>query len=156
MLRFDPFRDLDRLTEQLLGATVAANRAPRFMPMDVYRSADHYVLHADLPGVDPGSIDVSVEHGTLTVQAQRTARNDENVQWLASERFSGTFMRQLTLGEGVDTEHIQATYENGVLTLTIPVAERAKPRKIEVSSGSQAGSSHVIVSQQQDEQPSLT
>lgn len=137
MLRFDPFRDLDRMTEQLLGVPAGTARAPRFMPMDLYRSGDHYVLHADLPGVDPGSVDVNVQNGTLTIKAERTERDTEGVQWIASERFTGTYLRQLSLGEGIDSEKIAATYENGVLTVTLPVAERAKPRRVEVqASGS--------------------
>jgi len=132
VLRFDPFRDLDRFTEQLLGAPVGSARAPRWMPMDLYRSADHYVLHADLPGVDPGSVDVSVDNGTLTIRAERSGRTEESAQWLTSERFTGSYMRQLSLGDGVDAGRIVATYENGVLTVTIPLAEQAKPRRIEV------------------------
>jgi HSP20 family protein len=133
VLRFDPFRDFDRMTEQLLGVPSGSARAPRFMPMDLYRSGDHYVLHADLPGIDPGSVDVNVENGTLTIKAERSSRTEQDVQWISSERFTGTFMRQLSLGEGVDTDGITATYANGVLTLTIPMAERAKARRIEVS-----------------------
>ena len=137
MLRFDPFRDLDRMTEQLLGVPAGSARAPRFMPMDLYRSGDHYVLHADLPGVDPGSIDISVENGTLTIKAERSGRSENDVQWISSERFTGAYLRQLSLGEGLDTERIAATYNNGVLTVTIPVAERAKPRRIEVTATSE-------------------
>ncbi len=133
MLRFDPFRDFDRLTEQLLGVPSGSARAPRFMPMDLYRSGDHYVLHADLPGIDPGSVDVNVDNGTLTIRAERTGRTEEGVQWIASERFTGTYMRQLSLGEGIDTERISATYANGVLTVTLPVAEKAKPRKVSIA-----------------------
>jgi HSP20 family protein len=132
VLRFDPFRDLDRLTEQMLGATSASARVPRFMPMDLYRSGDHYVLHADLPGVDPGSVDVSVDNGTLTIRAERSGRTEESVEWLASERFVGSYMRQLALGDGIDAERIAATYEGGVPTVTIPMAERAKPRRIQI------------------------
>ncbi|MGB8022473.1 MAG: Hsp20/alpha crystallin family protein [Candidatus Nanopelagicales bacterium] len=132
VLRFDPFRDLDRLTEQMLGVPVGSARAPRFMPMDLYRSGDHYVLHADLPGVDPGSVDVSVDNGTLTIRAERSGRTDESVEWLASERFTGSYMRQLSLGDGIAAERIAATYENGVLTVTIPMAEKAKPRRIQI------------------------
>ena len=91
------------------------------------------MLTADLPGVDPGSVDVDVNNGTLTISAHRTARSDESVQWLTNERFFGTYRRQLSLGEGIDTATISATYENGVLTVTIPMAERAKPRKIDIS-----------------------
>lgn len=137
-LRFDPFRDLDRLAEQLLGTPTGTARSPRVMPMDLYRSGDHFVVHADLPGVDPGSIDVSVDSGTLTIRAERSGRTGESVQWLASERFTGSFMRQLSLGDGVDADGIAATYENGVLSVTIPVAERAKPRKIEIAVRSDA------------------
>jgi HSP20 family protein len=133
VLRFDPFRDMDRLAEQVLGAQAGSARAPRFMPMDLYRSGDHYVVHADLPGVDPGSVDVSVDGGTLTIKAQRSGRTEESVDWIVSERFAGTYMRQLSLGDGVDADQISATYHNGVLTLSIPVAEKAKPRRIQVS-----------------------
>jgi HSP20 family protein len=135
VLRFDPFRDVDRLAEQLLGN----QRAPRVMPMDLFRSGDHYVLACDLPGVDPGSVDISVDGGVLSIRAERTPRSDEHAQWLAQERPSGTFLRQLTLGEGLDTEQIGATYENGVLTVTLPVAERAKPRRIKVTAGEHGG-----------------
>ncbi|TQC39083.1 Hsp20/alpha crystallin family protein, partial [Rhodococcus sp. WS4] len=110
-------------------------RAPRFMPMDLYRSGDHYVLHADLPGVDPGSVDVSVDGGILSVKAQRSERTEHDVQWLTSERFTGSYLRQLSLGQDIDADHIAATYENGVLTVTLPVAERAKPRRIEITPG---------------------
>ena len=133
MLRFDPFRDIDRLAEQVLGAQAGSARAPRPMPMDLYRSGDHFVVHADLPGVDPGSVDVSVDGGTLTIKAQRSGRTEESVDWIASERFAGTYMRQLSLGDSVDADNISATYHNGVLTLSIPIAEKAKPRRIEVS-----------------------
>jgi HSP20 family protein len=121
------------MTEQLLGVPSGSARAPRFMPIDVYRSGDHYVLHADLPGVDPGSVDVGVDNGTLSIRAQRSERTEEGVQWVASERFTGTYLRQVALGEDVDTDRISATYANGVLTLTLPVAERAKPRRIEIA-----------------------
>lgn len=140
ILRFDPFREFDRLTEQMLGVPAGSPRAPRFMPMDLYKSGDHYVLHADLPGVDPGSIDVSVDRGILTIKAERSGRSETAVDWAASERFTGSYMRQITLGEGVDADRINATYENGVLTLTIPLAEAVKPRRIEVKSGAIEGS----------------
>lgn len=133
MLRFDPFSDLDAATLGLLASQTGSNRIPRFMPMDLCKIDDHYVLTADLPGIDPGSVDVNVDNGTLTVSAQRTARSDDSVQWLTNERFFGTYRRQLSLGEGVDTSAISATYENGVMTVTIPVAERAKPRRIDVA-----------------------
>jgi HSP20 family protein len=133
VLRFDPFRDIDRMAEQLLGVPAGSARAPRFMPMDLYRSGDHYVLHADLPGIDPGSVDVSVENKTLTIKAERSERTEDGVQWISSERFAGSFMRQIALGDGIDTEKISATYANGVLTVTLPVADRAKPRKVSIT-----------------------
>src|SRR6476646_10890722 len=105
------------------------------MPMDLYRSGVHYVLHADLPGVDPDSVDVSVDGGILTVTAQRSERTEHDVQWLSCERFTGGFMRRLSLGADVDAEHIAATYQNGVLTVTLPVAERHKRHRIAISQG---------------------
>ncbi|MVA74618.1 Hsp20 family protein [Auraticoccus sp. F435] len=133
MLRFDPFADFDAMAKQLMGLGTEGGRVPRFMPVDLYKSGDHYVLLADLPGVDPGSVDVSIDNGTLTVTAERTARTEEGVQWLTSERFAGRFRRQVSLGEGIDTEGISASYDNGVLSVVIPVAERAKPRRVEIS-----------------------
>ncbi|MCR6690170.1 Hsp20/alpha crystallin family protein [Cellulomonas sp.] len=129
--RFDPFQELDRLFGQVL----ANDRAATSMPMDLYRSGDHYVLHVDLPGADPGSIDVSVEDRVLTVRAQRSPRTEQDVQWLAKERPSGTYARQLAVGSGLALDRIEATYTDGVLTLSIPVADEAKPRKIEVQHG---------------------
>ena len=136
MLRFDPFRDIDRLTEQLLGPTTGTARVPRLMPMDIYRSGEVYVLRTDLPGVDPGSVDVHVDNGTLTIRAERSWPQDlESVEWITNERFTGTYQRQLSLGDGIDTANISASYDDGVLTVTIPVAEKAKPRKISVAGG---------------------
>src|SRR5690625_4656376 len=126
--RFDPFHEMDRLVSQVFGS----QRASATMPMDVYRTGDHYVLKVDLPGVDRGSVDVSVEDRTLTIRAERTVETDAVVQWLARERAQGTFARQLTVGRGLDLDRIDATYTDGVLALTIPVAEEAKPRRIEV------------------------
>jgi len=132
--RFDPFRDLDRLAERLISQAGEASQAMRALPVDLFRSGDHYALLCDLPGVDPGSIEVGVDGRTLTIRAQRSARS-ENVEWLTQERPSGTFVRQLTLGPAVDLDHIEATYDDGVLTLTLPVAEAAKPRVIPVVTG---------------------
>jgi HSP20 family protein len=134
VLTFDPFSDLDAWTRGFL-SQAGSSRAPRFMPMDLCKIDDHYVLTADLPGVDPGSVDLNVDSGTLTISAHRTARTDESVQWLTSERFFGKFRRQLSLGEGIDADKISATYENGVLTVTIPLSEKAKPRRIDVALG---------------------
>ena len=134
-LVFDPFRDVDRLTSQLMGS-MSQGRAPRWMPLDLYRSGDHYVVNMDLPGVDPCSIDLDVDGNTLSVRAERTLHVDDGeAQWLTQERPAGSFMRQLSLGDGLDVAGIHANYENGVLTLTIPVSERSKPRKIQVQSG---------------------
>jgi len=130
--RFDPFRDFDRLAERMLSTATDMSQTIRAMPMDVYRSGDHYVLHCDLPGADPGSIDVSVDGRTLTIRAQRSPRGDD-VEWLTQERPSGAFVRQLTLGDGLDLDHIEAAYTDGVLTLSLPMAEQAKPRKVAVT-----------------------
>ena len=124
----DPFRDLDRLTQQIFGTT---NR-PAVMPMDAWREGDRFVIEFDLPGVARDSIDLDVERNVLTVRAERVARNGDG-EMLASERPRGVFSRQLVLGDNLDLEHIEAAYESGVLRLTVPVAERAKPRKIEIS-----------------------
>ncbi|GAA1058574.1 heat-shock protein Hsp20 [Agromyces luteolus] len=129
-MSWDPFRDLDRLAASMIDSS----RGPRMMPIDLHRDGDHYVLSADLPGVDPGSIDIDVDGQLMTIRAERTLRNDENVRWLVHERPSGSFLRQLTLGEGIDTTGISAHYDNGVLSVIIPVSERAKPRKVEVRS----------------------
>jgi HSP20 family protein len=129
----DPFRDLDRLASQVLGTT---NR-PAVMPMDAWRQGDVFHIEFDLPGVAPGSIDLDVERNVLTVRAERLARNGD-WEMLASERPRGVFSRQLVLGDNLDLERIEAHYDGGVLQLSIPVAERAKPRKIDVSTGSQA------------------
>ena len=124
----DPFRDFDRLTQQLLGTT---NR-PAVMPMDAWREGDSFVIEFDLPGVSAESIDLDVERNVLTVRAERVARNGD-WEMLASERPRGAFSRQLVLGDNLDLERIDAAYDGGVLRLTVPVAERAKPRKIEVT-----------------------
>ncbi|QFG70005.1 Hsp20/alpha crystallin family protein [Ornithinimicrobium pratense] len=127
MSRFDPFRDMERLMSETLRTPASSA-----MPMDLYRADDSFVARIDLPGVDPGSIDVDVEERTLTIRAERHEQEDVE-QWLSHERPSGTFARQLTLGYGVALDRIEAGYEDGVLTLTIPVAEEAKPRKIQVA-----------------------
>ena len=124
----DPFRDFDRLAQQLMGTT---NR-PAVMPMDAWREGEQFVIEFDLPGVSPESIDLDVERNVLTVRAERVARNGD-WEMLASERPRGIFSRQLVLGDNLDLEHITAAYDAGVLRLTVPVAEKAKPRKIEVS-----------------------
>ncbi|EHR48441.1 molecular chaperone (small heat shock protein) [Saccharomonospora marina XMU15] len=135
LMRTDPFRELDRLTEQFFGANGTAAR-PAAMPMDAYRTGDEYVVAFDLPGVSPDSVEVNVEKNVLTVKAERPGQTEEHVEYQVAERPRGVFSRQLFLGEALDTDHIQAGYEAGVLTLRIPVAEKAKPRKIAISAGS--------------------
>ncbi len=125
----DPFRDFDRLTNQLLGTT---NR-PAVMPMDAWREGDVFQIEFDLPGVAVDSIDLDVERNVLTVRAERVPRNGD-WEMLASERPRGVFSRQLVLGDNLDLDRIEAHYDSGVLRLSVPVAERAKPRRIEVSS----------------------
>lgn len=127
MAGFDPFRDMDRLL-----ADVTRTPASVAMPMDLYRTGDDFVVQVDLPGVDPGSIDIDMDGATVTLRAERKTAVGPDAQWLVRERAAGTFARQLTLGRGLATERISADYSDGVLTLTIPVAETAKPRKIEV------------------------
>jgi HSP20 family protein len=124
----DPFREFDRLTNQILGTT---NR-PAVMPMDAWREGDRFVLEFDLPGVSLDSIDLDVERNVLTVRAERVARNGD-WEMLATERPRGVFSRQLVLGDNLDLEKIEASYEGGVLRLVVPVAEKAKPRKIEIA-----------------------
>jgi len=132
-LRFDPFRDLDRLAAEVFGTA----RTPALMPMDVLRTGESFVCRFDLPGIDADSLDVSAENNTLTVRAQRIRRDPEDSTYLISERPSGAYSRQLVLGDGLAVDNIRADYSDGVLTLTIPVAEQAKPRKIEVGRGGQ-------------------
>jgi HSP20 family protein len=130
LMRTDQFRELDQLAQQVLG-TMAR---PTVMPMDAWRQGDTFVVEFDLPGVEPGSIDLDVERNVLTVKAERGRLSDE-AETIATERPRGVFSRQLVLGENLDTDKIQASYAEGVLSLHIPVAEKAKPRKIAVGRG---------------------
>ena len=134
LMRTDPFRELDRLSQQVFGANGTTTR-PVAMPMDAYRSGNEYVVRFDLPGVPRESIDLDVERNVLTVKAQRQPEYGENDDVQAAERPRGTFSRQLFLGETLDAGNIAAHYEAGVLTLRIPVAEPAKPRKIAIGGG---------------------
>jgi HSP20 family protein len=127
----DPFRDFDRLASQLFGVGGTTNR-PAVMPMDAWREGDQFVIEFDLPGVNRDSIDIDVERNVLTVRAERVAGNGD-WQRLASERTHGQFSRQLVLGDNLDLSRVEAGYDNGVLRLVVPVAEKAKPRKIEVA-----------------------
>ncbi len=130
LMRFDPFREVERLTQRLGGG----GRTP-VLPMDAYRHGDQLVAHFDLPGVDPDSIEVTVERNVLTVRAERAIARGEGEEWLVAERPQGSYSRQVFLGEGLDADALEARYDQGVLTLTLPVAEAAKPRKVEVTSG---------------------
>lgn len=158
----DPFTNMDTLTRGLLDMAspvgAGGSRSPRFMPMDLYRLGEHYVLTADLPGMDPGSIDVDFDNGTLTITARRSSvvdgaggavdsagsvdAADETgpaADWLVNERFTGSYRRQVTIGDSVDPGAITASYDNGVLTVTMPLAEQAKSRKIAIDHGAGTG-----------------
>ncbi len=128
LMRTDPFRDIDRLTEAFFGG----QSGPTMMPMDAYREGDDFVVHMDLPGVEPNSIDMTVEKHVLTVHAERQQPKSETERVVA-ERHYGSYSRQLFLGDTLDVDSLTASYDAGVLTIRIPVAEQAKPRKIEIS-----------------------
>ncbi|MFF7585901.1 Hsp20/alpha crystallin family protein [Kitasatospora purpeofusca] len=133
LLRTDPFRELDRLTQQFLNTTGTWSR-PTPMPLDAYRVGDEYVICFDLPGVDPEAIDIDVERNMVTVKAERRPRQEgEGIVWELSERPLGVLSRQVMLSDTLDPAGITADYDAGVLTLRIPVAEKARPRKIEIS-----------------------
>lgn len=130
LMRTDPFRDFDRFTESVLGTRAR----PAAMPMDAYREDSTFVVHVDLPGVTPESIELTVEQNVLTVHAERKPPVGESAEKVLDERSYGVFSRQLFLGDTLDADRLTATYDAGVLTITIPIAEKAKPRRIEVSS----------------------
>ena len=132
LMRTDPFRELDRLTQQVLGTNGTLAR-PSVMPMDAWRDGDTFRVEFDLPGVNPDSIDLDVERNVVTVKAERPPRAGD-AEAIAAERPRGVFSRQLILGDNLDTEHIAASYDSGMLILQIPVAEKAKPRKISIAS----------------------
>lgn len=136
-MTFDPFGDIERLTS---GPTQSLRSGPRPMPVDLFRAGDKYVLSADLPGVDPGSIDIDLDGNLLTIRAERTSGVYDDAQWLVQERRAGSYLRQFTLGDGIDTAAISADYDNGILSLVIPLSERAKPRKISVESSTKQAS----------------
>ncbi|WP_431905453.1 Hsp20/alpha crystallin family protein [Amycolatopsis thermoflava] len=136
LMRTDPFRELDRLAQQVFGQGSGTWSRPAVIPMDAYRAGDEFVVVFDLPGVNPDAIELDVERNVLTVKAERRpSAAGDNVEMQVAERPLGVFSRQLFLGDTLDTDHIKATYESGVLTLRIPVAEAAKPRKIAIESG---------------------
>jgi HSP20 family protein len=130
LMRTDPFRELDRFTQQALGTAAR----PAVMPMDAWREGDVFFVEFDLPGIDQDTLDLDIERSVVTVRAERPAV-DPNREMLATERPRGIFSRQLVLGENLDTDRIEASYQEGVLRLRIPVAERAKPRKITIGRG---------------------
>ncbi len=132
LVRFDPFRDFDRLTEQF---DQVWRQAGAGVPMDAYRRGSEVVIALDLPGVDPDAIDLTVERDTLTITATRDVERNDDDEILASERPRGTFTRRILLGESLDTARLEANYDRGVLTVTLPVAEQAQPRKIAVGAG---------------------
>lgn len=128
LMRTDPFRDFDRLTESVFGTAAR----PTALPMDAYREDGHFVVQLEIPGVDPGSIDLTVERNVLTVHAERKPQYGDGAERVVGERSYGAFSRQLFLGDTLDTENLTADYEAGVLVIRIPVAEQAKPRKISI------------------------
>ena len=132
LMRTDPFREFDRLAQQLIGAGTTSR--PAIMPMDAWREGDVFVLEFDLPGVAPDTLDIDVERNVLTIKAERPSRSGD-WEMLASERPTGLFSRQLVLGDNLDLERIDANYDGGVLRLRVPVAEKAKPRKIQIGAG---------------------
>lgn len=130
LMRTDPFRDLDRLTGAMFGTAAR----PSALPMDAYRDSGSFVVQLEIPGVDPEAIDLTVEQNVLTVHAERKPVYANDVERVVAERSYGVFSRQLFLGESVDADKLTASYDAGVLTIRIPVAEQAKPRKISISS----------------------
>lgn len=130
LVRTDPFREFDRLTEQFFGTAAR----PAMMPMDAWREGDAFVAEFDLPGIDPESVDIDIERNVLSVRADRPAREGVN-ELIAAERPRGVFRRQLILGDNLDAEHVQASYVDGVLRILLPIAEKARPRKIAVTRG---------------------
>ena len=140
LMRFDPFRELDRMSEQLW----RQSSAPSGVAMDAFRRGDQVVVHFDLPGIDPESIDLTVERNVLTLRAERTVARQEGDEAIVTERPRGTFTRQLFLGETLDAGNIDAGYDHGVLTVTIPVAEQAKPRKVSIAAGANGAGKHAI------------
>jgi HSP20 family protein len=131
LMRTEPFRDIDRMFEQLVGTS----GRPAVMHVDAERDGDNFYIYFDLPGVDPDSIDLTVERNVLQVKALRQRRTKDGIETVISERPMGVFSRQLFLGDTLDTDKLEAAYDNGVLTVRIPVSDRAKPRKISIGSG---------------------
>ena len=132
VIRFDPFQDFDRLTRQMLGT----GRGPRSMPMEAYRRGEQFFIHLDLPGVNPDDVDLTVERNVLSIRAERRSFWQEGDDVVVDETPQGTFSRQLFVGDNLDAGRLEASFDQGVLTLTIPVAEQAKPRKVQIAAES--------------------
>ncbi|MCL5947675.1 MAG: Hsp20/alpha crystallin family protein [Actinobacteria bacterium] len=143
LMRFDPFRETDRWADQALAALAGLPGRVGSMPLDAYRHGDELTIYVDLPGVDPGSIELTVEKNVLTVAAERRGLEEEDSEVLVNERPTGKFTRQLFLGEGLDTSKVEASYDKGVLRVLIPVAEQAKPRKVQIATGGSNGSTPI-------------
>jgi HSP20 family protein len=140
VFRFEPFRDPARELDRLMSMATSGTRAPLGMPLDVYRGDDgSYHVEADLPGVDPDSIEVTVDSGALTIQAERIPAYSGSQRVIVAERSQGSFARQLSLGEGVDSENLTAAYADGVLHVTIPASPRSQPRRVEITHATGAG-----------------
>jgi HSP20 family protein len=129
VMRFDPFRDFDRLTEQFFGGA----RGMRTIPMEAYRRGDQFFIHLDLPGINPDDVDLPLERNVISIRAEWRSPRQEGDQVLIDERPQGSFSRQLFLGDNLDAEKLSASYDMGVLTITIPVAEQAKPRRVQIA-----------------------
>ncbi len=149
VMRFDPFRDLDRLTQDMWqGSGRRAANTASVMPIDAYRAGDRFLVHFDLPGVDPQTVELTVEKNVLTVRAERgPSWAGDDIELIVAERPQGTFTRQLFLAETLDSERIEASYDAGVLTVAIPVAEAAKPRRVSIGQGD-AGSTPITTGTQ--------
>jgi HSP20 family protein len=140
VIRFEPFRDPFRELDRLMSMATSGTRTPLGVPMDVYRSEDgSYHVEVDLPGADPDSVEVTVEHGVLTIHAERTPHYGESEQVVVAERPQGSFTRQLSLGEGVDSENLTADYADGILHVVIPASPRTQPRRVEITRSAGSG-----------------
>jgi HSP20 family protein len=134
VMRFDPFRDFDRVTEQMFGG---ATRGLRAIPMEAYRRGDQFFVHLDVPGVTPDDVDLTLERNVISIRVERRSPRQEGDEVIIDERPTGVFTRQLFLGDSLDTDNMNASYERGVLTLTIPVSEKAKPRRVQIAASSE-------------------
>jgi len=157
VIRFEPFRDPFRELDRLMSMAASGTRAPLAMPLDVYRSEDgSYHIEADLPGVNPDSVDITVEQGVLTIQTERTPRYGDTDQVLVAERPQGSFTRQLSLGEGLDSDSLTADYADGVLHLAIPASPKTQPRRIQISRAAAGGRTISGSTREQDDAPTGT